>query len=231
MLDRVPAPVTRTAQSLDHRLDAGVPAAEWFEQTLAHRVPVVDAVLPHLVRQVGVDVVQPHVTDAARGELEDLERVGSQHDEVTRVEAEPGIGADQEPLDVGRTLNHGAEPRQHRQPESMTSAHMLDRTDEVEEMRPARAVEHDPVHGARAARSDRGQHERLAADRREPTGVTIDVRELRAANVMVMEDRMRLTGYDPHPMAPDQELGLVASIGEESGRPGLDRRHAKRPHL
>ena len=84
---------------------------------------------------------------------------------------------------------------------------------------------------ARATRRDRRQHQRLTADSREPVGVPVDVGELGAANVVVMKDRVGLTGDDAHPVAPDQELGLVTAVGEKTGWPGLDRGDAERPNL
>lgn len=113
----------------------------------------------------------------------------------------------------------------------MTSADVLDGTDQMQEVRPARAVEHDAMCGARASWRDGGQNERLSANSCKPAGVPIDVGELRGADVVVMKDRMSLTRNDAQPVAADEQLGLVASIRQEAGRSRLDRSDSQRPHL
>ena len=74
----------------------------------------------------------------------------------------------------------------------MSRAHVLDRADQVEQVSPAAAVEDDAVRGLRATRGDGRQHERLGADRGQPARVAVDVGELRAADVVVMENRVGL---------------------------------------
>src|SRR5260370_37692486 len=98
------------------------------------------------------------------------------------------------------------------------SADVLDGTNQMQEVRPARAVEHDAMGGARASRRDGGQNQRLSANSSKPAGVPVDVGELRGADVVVMKDRMSLTRHDAQPVAADEQLGLVASIRQGAGR-------------
>ncbi len=113
----------------------------------------------------------------------------------------------------------------------MPRADVLDRSDRVEQMRPAFAIEHDAVRRARAARRDRGQHQRLSANGGEPAGVAVDMGQLWSTNVVMMEDSVRLARDDAQPVPAQEELGHLAAIRKETGRSGLDRGDAQRPDL
>ena len=70
---------------------------------------------------------------------------------------------------------------------------------------------------------DRREDEGFGPDGREPVGMAIDMGKLRAADVVVMKNRVNLTSDDTQAMTPQEWLGLVAPIGQESGWTRCDR--------
>ncbi len=64
--------------------------------------------------------------------------------------------------------------------------------------------------GFRAPLGNRGEDQRVRPDRCEPVGVTVDVGELWAAGLVMMEDRVHLAGHDLQAVAPEQRPGLIA---------------------
>src|SRR2546425_12607994 len=150
---------------------------------------------------------------------------------MAEVEAQAGFRPDQKPFDVLRPLDHAAESWEHRQPESMSRANMLDGTDQVKEMRPPRAVEDDAVRRPRAAWRDRRQDQRFRAHGREPAGVAVDMGELRTTYVVVMKDCVRFAGHDAQPVAAQERLGPVAAIRPEAGRARINGGDTQGPDL
>jgi len=71
---------------------------------------------------------------------------------------------------------------------------------------------------ASGALSDRGKNQRLGAEGGQPLGVSVDVGELGAADVLVMKDRIDLSRDKAQTMALDEPLRLVAPIGKKSRR-------------
>src|SRR5207249_3960972 len=61
------------------------------------------------------------------------------------------------------------------------------------------------------------------ADGGQPVGVAIDVRQLRSADVVVVEDGVHLSGDDPEAVATEHRAGVIAAVGKKSGRPRGDR--------
>src|SRR5260370_6253009 len=140
LIDGVPTAVSRASQRLDDVVHACVSTAQCLEQALAHRLGIIDAVLTNLAREFGVDVVQPDMMDASRGQLEHLHGGGPDHDDVPGVEAQTRLRADHNPFNVGWSSTHSAETRQHSEPEPGTSPHELDGADQMQEGRAPRAV-------------------------------------------------------------------------------------------
>src|ERR1700682_6026986 len=93
----------------------------------------------------------------------------------------------------------------------------------MEEVRPLGAGEHDPGLRATLALRDGGKDERVGPEGGQPLRVTVDVRELLAADVVVMKNGVDLTRHDAHAMTPKQWLGLIAPVRKEAGRAGGDR--------
>jgi hypothetical protein len=58
--------------------------------------------------------------------------------------------------------------------------------------------------------------------------VAVDVCQLDATDVVMVEDGVDLAGYDPESMAPEERPGLVAAVRKEARRPGGDRALAHR---
>src|SRR5256884_4518002 len=160
------------------------------------------------------------VLDTAGRELDYFDGIGACDDEVSDVEADARLRPDQQPLDLLRALDRAAETGLDRELEPVAGADVLNRTDEVEQVRPLRVGE--PIGPRRAWGSlrDGGNHQRAAADGGQPVRVAVDVRELGPAGLVVMEDRLHLTGNDLEPVAPEQCLGAVAAVGQKAGRTG-----------
>src|SRR5260370_36440871 len=104
----------------------------------ADRVRVTECALPHPARQVKVDVVEMNVLDPPRGQLDHLAGVGARDDQVRYVEADARLRADEQPLDLLWPLDRAAKPGLHGELELVPRAHVLDRSDEVEQVGPLR---------------------------------------------------------------------------------------------
>src|SRR3989440_6583599 len=163
------------------------------------------------------------VLDTAGRELDYFDGIGACDDEVSDVEADARLRPDQQPLDLLRALDRAAETGLDRELEPVAGADVLNRTDEVEQVRPLRVGERIGPRRAWGSLRDGGNHQRAAADGGQPVRVAVDVRELGPAGLVVMEDRLHLTGNDLEPGAPEQCLGVVAAGRQEGGRTGGDR--------
>src|SRR5438132_4752543 len=164
-----------------------------------------------------------NVLDSFRGELYDLDGYRARDHQVRDVEADAGLRANEQPLDLFRTLDRAAEPGLHRHLELVSRADMLHGSDEMEEVSPLRVRQRVGANRAGAPLGDRGEDQRGRAYRRKPLRVTVDMGELRSAGLVVMEDRVHLAGDDLQAVVPEQRPGLVASVRQESGRAGRDR--------
>jgi hypothetical protein len=102
-----------------------------------------------------VDVVEMHVLDATRRQLEDLDRIGSYQYQLSDVDAERRLRSDQQPLYVGRPLDHAAVARLHREPELVPRADVLHGADQVQEVGPSHARQDYAVLVASVPRGDR----------------------------------------------------------------------------
>jgi hypothetical protein len=58
--------------------------------------------------------------------------------------------------------------------------------------------------------------------------VAVDVGQLGAADVVMVEDGVDLAGHHAEPVAPQERLGLIAPVGKEARRSSCDRGLADR---
>src|SRR5438552_4778883 len=91
------------------------------------------------------------VLDTAGRELDHFDGIGACDDEVSDVEADARLRPDQQPLDLLRALDRAAEPGLDRELEPVAGADVLNRTDEVEQVRPLRGGERIGPRRARGA--------------------------------------------------------------------------------
>ena len=192
-----------------------------LEEAARDRSRVVDSALAHLARDLAIEVIEVDVLDAAVSQLDHLDRVSAGQYQLTQVEADARLRAHQQALDVGRALDHAATARQHRQAKPVHRAHVLHGSDRAQQVRPARARQRDAIRAVLTGLDD-CQHQRVRTKLREPAGVSIDVRQLGAANVMVMQDGTHRTGHHAQAMSPQQAAGGVAAVGKKTGRSCFD---------
>ena len=166
------------------------------------------------------------VLDPTRGQLDHLDRVGPRDHEVGDVQADTSLGAHQQPFDLLRPLNDAAKPGLHGELEPVPRAHVLDRADQVEQVRPLRVGKQSLVCTHRMAFGYGREDQRFGADRREPVRMPVDVRQLRSTDAVVMEDRVDLPGDDVETMPPQHCLGVVAAVRQKPRRTGRDRAFA-----
>ncbi len=171
-----------------------------------------------------------HVLNAARRQLDYLDWVRAGQDQLTDIDRQAGLRADEQALDLCRAFDHAAASRLDGEPETVHHAHVLHGPDRAQQVRPAAARELGAAQLI-GVRSDDGQHESLRAKRREPSRVTVDVRELRLAQVVMVQHRVDRPGHHAQAVPSQQSARCFAAIGQEAGRACLDSVGADRSHL
>ena len=212
LLERVPTTIFRAAKGLGRPSHLGATLADRPVEVARDRILEVERALAHATCEVEVDIVQMDVLDPTRGQLDHLDRVGPRDHEVGDVQADTSLGAHQQPFDLLRPLNDAAKPGLHGELEPVPRAHVLDRADQVEQVRPLRVGKQSLVCTHRMAFGYRREDQRFGADRREPVRMPVDVRQLRSTDAVVMEDRVDLPGDDVETMPPQHCLGVVAAV-------------------
>src|SRR5207253_1062201 len=102
LLERVPASIVAPSKRLGDPRHLRPTLAERTVQAARHRLPVFERALPDLAGQVEVDVIEMHVLDAPCGELDNLDRVCARDHEMSDVEANARLRADEQALDLLR---------------------------------------------------------------------------------------------------------------------------------
>src|SRR5258708_18021337 len=141
LFEGVPAAVPHALQSFEHSGDVCRAFAQGLVEVEGDGLFVGYRSVSHLTREVGVDVVELHVPDAARRQLQHVQRICAGEREMSNVEADACFGADQQALDVFWSLNRAAESRLHRELQLVARAHVLDGADEVQQVGPLRVRE------------------------------------------------------------------------------------------
>ena len=83
----------------------------------------------------------------------------------------------------------------------------------------------------RGLRGHRRQDQGFGAESCQPARLAVDVRQLRAADVVMVEDGVRRTRDDTETMLFQDRFHLVAPVGQKARRAGLDRSLANRRGL
>ena len=223
--------IFRSSQRFDHLVGVGDSFPKRLEETQAHCVVVVVPAITNIFGELRVEIVQLNVLDPARGQLENFDRVRAGEDEMPKVETDSRFGPDQEPFDVVRSLDGASEPRLDREAQLVPRANVLDGSDRMEKVGPFRIGQHDAVLRASRSLRYRRKDQGLGAEGGEPLRVAVDVSELCAADVVVVEDGVHLSSDKAQPVALEQRFGLVAAIWQKSRRPRRDRAFAHRRGL
>src|SRR5258708_19569577 len=88
----------------------------------------------------------------------------------------------------------------------------------MKQVRPFGVGQDDAVIASAGAMRDRGEHERFGAEGREPLGMAVDVGELGATNVVVIQNRADLSGDEREAVTSEESLCPVPSVGPEAPR-------------